>query len=178
MCDTGDELRRALDIGSATVASLGLRPYEVSIVKVIFSGSTFPSYSVRPGVDRVSKTITSSSVKVGPGYTSNPGFSQLSAKEIFFSNNRYNDSHYKLGPIVSSYGTASTGSFSCSSGGLNSNIFEPTTGLSGSVSQETWIKVEGPGMETSGSFFEIVRRQEDSSLSYTVYLKHTGQRVC
>lgn len=161
-CALDDELKQALDVAEATVSSIGLRPYTVSLVRVYTTGS-------RPGVG--TKNVVSSSLKVGPGYTGNPRLEQVSSREIFLSNGTFTDQHYKLGPLVPLY------SGSCGSGGTNSSIFRVDTNASQGVTQQLYLKVEGPNMHASGSFFAIVRNQEDSSLSYYVYAKHTGERV-
>lgn len=159
---TSDEVfRRAIDVGEGVSSALGLRRYEVSVLRVFTTGS-------RPGVG--TSTSFTSSVKVGPGATGNPRLQQMSAREVFLSNGTYSDQSYILGPFVDAY------SGSCGTGGTDISIFKPIPHLSSSIHQQLYVKVQGPGMLPSGSLFSVERIEQDSSLSYTVHIKHTGER--
>src|SRR5574343_313390 len=177
MCSIDEEIKRALDVDSATAALIGLRPYSVTVVRATYvTGSTETPWNLRPGKATVKTgSWTETPILIGPGYTGNPAVSQISSKEIFLDDSRYSDAHYKIGPIVEEYGTP--GDTVCSSGGTPVGAFMPySTGSISGTNECMWVKIEGPGMETSGSYFDIVRRKIDSSVSFSIYVKKTGER--
>lgn len=160
VCSIDDELRKALDLAQGATSDLGLRPYSISVVRVYTTGS-------RPGVG--SKNTVETPLALSNG--GNHAFRQLSAREIVLSNNLFSDQHYVLGPLVLPF------SGTCGEGGTDPILFENDVDATPGTSQQLYFKVTGPGMVTSGSYFKLDRKQMDSSLTYKLYLKHTGERI-
>lgn len=161
LSDISDTLKGILDNAYSVAGSLGLHPYEITVVKVFTTGS-------RPGVG--TRNVVLEPLLLANGQ--NPMFKQVSGREVFLSNNQLTDKSYRIGPLVSSY-TGSCGS----AGGTDSSELNSDSTLSSTIKQQLYFRVVGAGMAPSGSFFRIKYRQEDSSLSYVIFVEDSGENV-
>lgn len=160
-CSVVDDLRLALDGALAAKASLGLNFLSVTAVNIVSSGS-------RPG--QGGKDVTLTPIYVGdPSLMLNPTVTTVTSRDVFLSAGRLQDQDIKVGPIARPY------SGSCGSGGT-----DPATFLAQDIapgkSQQLYFHVSGSGVFTDDRWFKRVNSNEDSNISYTIFLTAVGSK--
>ncbi len=161
-----DPIRFAIDVTQATEAMMGLHKFAVEIITITNAGGT------RPGVGGT-RVRTDYRVSIGPvdffasddGYL-NPSFQQVSGRDIVLSGNLLTNKDFKLGPIVYPYDT------SFYTGGIDIKLTNPDMQ---SNNLQLYFKVTGEGVPSSGWYFKRIWGQEDSNLSYYVYIRNTAE---
>ncbi len=157
-CDLSIQLRSLLDHTLFIPGLLGLQPYTVSVIQIIEQG-------IRPGV-YTSRSVVETPITVGDGY--NPSVHQVSAQDIFLSNNLLTDRDFCLGPLVKPY------SGNCGMGGTNPALLnaEPVDGYA----TQLYFRLIGPGLPETGGFFKRIWSVEDSVATLQIYLRATQEQ--
>lgn len=164
-----NQLRYALNVAYKQAAILGLHDYTITAIKITTVGAERPGVGGVRTVSQHRLTIGSTTGATVDGYQActsldgylNPGFSQVSAKDIVLSGNILTDRDYKIGPLV----------FENDNSDYNyvnpSFVPEDNTQL--------YFYVTGPTYP-NGQYFERIHSTEDSSLSYYLYIRATAHK--
>lgn len=167
--DVISPLRFAIDVTQATEAVMGLHKFAVEVITITNTGG------IRPGVGGT-RVRTDYRLSIGPidffappansdGYL-NPSFQQVSGRDVILSGNLLTNKDFKLGPLVYPY---DTGFYE---GGIDILLTNPPMQNN---NLQLYFKVTGVGVPESGWYFKRVWGQEDSNLSYTIYLRNTAE---
>jgi hypothetical protein len=153
MAGLPDCLKQALDCVLSVPYTLGLRPYQVFVTKITYTGS-------RPGLG--TRTRTDTELLVGDGY---PPVEQVSAHDIFLSGGLLNDKDFKI-TIVAPYDTGTV------SGGTSRDIFDPP--MSNNNTQ-IYFHIFGGHFPSTGQYFKRKYGIEDGNLTNYIFIEATAE---
>jgi len=158
MTDTPIEyIRYAADSALVVPNLINLRPVTTTMVVSSWSGS-------RQGLG--TETITSTLLTNGPsdGYTCNPRYRQVTAKEIAVSNGLLRDRDVVVGPLVFPYNV------DFAQGGFNPLNWAPqATGAN-----EIYFLLQGPDIPLTGVRYKLLHTVTDKNVMYRLYLRSTA----
>ena len=145
-----DYVRYAADMALGIPAKINLRPYEITLKYITWTGE-------RPGIG--SQAVIETRL-YNDGYV-NPRFRQVSKEEVAMSGGHLRDQDVCIGPFVFPY------EIEYASGGINPMIFSPTIG-------EMYVNIEGPNFPEGGLQFKKIWDNTEGNVVYRVYLRNTA----
>lgn len=158
------DLRADLDEIRAIPDELGLRPFDVLVRVITWSGAD-PSGRTGVGVGTSSYADTPFLV----GYGHRPKVRQMTARDVIASGGLYHDQDLKVGPLTPAYPSANDHP---SGGVAYCAIDPPVTG----VPTQVYYRVSGNGLPGAGVWFDKFRDMADHAMnSYFVLRRSANQ---
>lgn len=156
------DLRADLDEIRAIPDELGLRPFDVIVRVITWSGA---DASGRSGVGLGTSSYVDTPFLVGGGHR--PKVRQVSMRDIIASGGLYHDQDLKVGPVTPAY----AGNASQPGGGVAYGTIDPA--VSGDP-VEIYYRVSGNGLPGAGAWFDKFREFTDHAMNSYFILRRSA----
>lgn len=151
-----DCIKKSLECALAAPGLLGLRAYQIYVVRSTWTGS-------RPGLG--TKSIVETELLIGG---QKPPCKQVSSNDIFLSAGLLTDKDLKL-TLIDEYTTLD------GYGGTPKSLINPSENEDGYTTQ-LYFKVLGGEHPTTGQYYKRIKSEDDCNITSVIYLRATAEK--